>query len=167
MTMRISLEDFLGVEEAPEKSAEEIASTMALNFEAAVFGRLKELGLKQKDLAARLGVSPATVSKTLSSNSNITFRTAARIAAALGCSVQSPILLPSLSTVEGASAAWQLSSGASETSRSEIYLRESSDFAANLDEDYRRLCRQSVPGKSIKSKASAAVQPAVLLGDAA
>ena len=167
MTMKISLEDFLGVDEVPGQSAKEIAAAMALEFEASVFSRLKALGMKQKDLAARLGVSQATVSKTLSSHSNMTFKTAARIAAALGCSVRPPILLSPHFVDELMPVDWRLSSGVSETSRSETYLKEPSDFAKNLDEDYKRLCLQGTSSKSVKSKASMSAHPAMLLGDAA
>ena len=85
MTMRVSREAFLGTEASELPSSEAAAAKMALDFEVAVFRRMKELGITQKELAERLGVSAATVSKTLSETSNMTFKTAARIAHALGC----------------------------------------------------------------------------------
>lgn len=92
MAMRVSRKKFLGVDEVPKQSFEDIAAKMALDFETDVFRRLKELGLKRKDLAYLLGVSPAAVSKMLSENSNMTLKSMAKIASALK-SVVSPIRL--------------------------------------------------------------------------
>lgn len=92
MALKVSLEDFLGVDEIPAPSAAVIAAKMLLDFESDVFDRLKELGLTQKDLADRMGLRAATISKTLSTGSNPTIKTIAKIAEALGCTVASPAL---------------------------------------------------------------------------
>lgn len=167
MTMRISLEDFMGTDEIPRPSFEEIASTMALDFEASVFCRLKELGLKQKDIAERLGVSAATISKTLSSNSNMTFKTAAKIAAALGCTIQSPILQPFSREEDTLPTTWQLPSTASEVSRRETYSQEHSAFGAKFDEEYKRLCAQNALNKTTRPATTTPTSARRLLGDAA
>lgn len=44
----------------------------------------KQSGLKKKDLARRLGVSPARVTQVLNGGANITLRTVAQFALALG-----------------------------------------------------------------------------------
>ena len=44
----------------------------------------KQSGLKKKDLARRLGVTPARVTQVLSGDSNVTLRTIAQFALALG-----------------------------------------------------------------------------------
>ena len=85
--MKVSREEFLGVDAPLKPSFDNVAAKMALDFEAEVFLRLKKLGLKRKDLAERLGVSPAAVSKLLAENSNMTLKTMAKVA--LGCEVSS------------------------------------------------------------------------------
>lgn len=87
MAMKVSREEFLGIDEPLKPNFENVAAKMALDFEADVFMRLKELGLKRKDLARLLNVSPAAVSKLLTENSNMTLKTMAKIATALGCEI--------------------------------------------------------------------------------
>lgn len=55
---------------------------------AALASALRQRGLTQRQLAARLGVSEARVSQLLSASGNLTVRTLARVAGALGCKVQ-------------------------------------------------------------------------------
>ena len=98
MAMKVSREEFLGVDESLKPNFENVAAKMALDFEANVFMRLKELGLKRKDLAQLLNVSPAAVSKLLTENSNMTLKTMAKIATALGCEI-SPIRLNGVAEV--------------------------------------------------------------------
>lgn len=98
MAMRVSREEFLGVDVPLKPSFENVAAKMALDFEAEVFMRLKKLGLKRKDLAQLLGVSPAAVSKLLSEDSNMTLKTMAKVAVALGCEV-APIRLEEVGDV--------------------------------------------------------------------
>ena len=94
MAMKVSRKEFLGVDELSVPEPEVVAAKMALDFEAAVFLEMKRQGLRQKDLAEAMGVTAATVSKTLSETSNMTFKTAARIANALGCTLDAPKLHP-------------------------------------------------------------------------
>lgn len=96
--MKVSRKEFLGIDEPLKPDFENVAAKMALAFEASVFLRLKELGLKQKDLAQLLSVSPAAVSKLLTENSNMTLKTMAKIAVALGCEI-SPIHLNTVAEV--------------------------------------------------------------------
>lgn len=98
MAMKVTLEELLGSDEIPKPSYENVAAKMALDFEASVFLRLKELGMKRKDLADLLNVSPAAISKSLSEDSNLTLKTMAKIAVALGCEI-SPIYLKSVAGV--------------------------------------------------------------------
>ena len=95
MAMKVSREEFLGVDEPLKPSFDNVAAKMALDFEAEVFMRLKKLGLKRKDLAELLGVSPAAVSKLLTE----TLKTMAKVAVALGCEVSS-IRLTEISDVD-------------------------------------------------------------------
>ena len=98
MAMRVSREEFLGVDVPLKPSFENVGAKMALDFEAEVFMRLKKLGLKRKDLADLLDVSPAAVSKLLSEDSNMTLKTMAKVAVALGCGV-APIRLEEVGDV--------------------------------------------------------------------
>lgn len=92
MSMKITLEDFLGTDEAPDFSSESIAFKASLDFEADVFRKLQEKNLSQKDLAKLLDISPAAVSKMLTRGANTTIKTMAKIAHALNC-VLAPIKL--------------------------------------------------------------------------
>jgi len=94
MAMRVSRKEFLGVDELSIPSPQVMTAKMVLDFEAAVYLEMKRQGIKQKDLAKKMGVSAATLSKTLSETSNMTFKTAARIANALGCVLDAPSLRP-------------------------------------------------------------------------
>lgn len=92
MALKVSRKEFLGVEDLGIPEPEVMSAKMVLDFEVDVFRRMEDLGITQKDLAKMLGVTPATVSKTLSKTSNMTFKTAAKIAHALGCVIDSPEL---------------------------------------------------------------------------
>ena len=92
MALKVSRKEFLGVNELGIPEPDVMAAKMALDFEATVYLEMKKQGLKQKDLAEMMGVTAATVSKTLSETSNMTFKTAARIANALGCVLDAPVL---------------------------------------------------------------------------
>lgn len=92
MALKVSRKEFLGVDELSVPEPDVMAAKMALDFEAAVYLEMKKQGLRQKDLAEIMGVTAATVSKTLSETSNMTFKTAARIANALGCVLDAPTL---------------------------------------------------------------------------
>ncbi len=92
MAMRISKQEFMSGEMSAPPDPEVIAERVTLEFEVSVFKRMEALGLRQKDLAKMLGVTPATISKTLSGTSNMTLKTAARIANALGCDLAAPLI---------------------------------------------------------------------------
>lgn len=87
MAMKVSMNGFLGLPDDWKPTAGDIAAEMRLDFESSVFSRMKELGLKKKDLAKKANVSPAAISKALSGGSNLTIKTIAKIAAALDCTV--------------------------------------------------------------------------------
>jgi len=90
----MSKREFLRVDSEPAPTAETLAFRLLLNFRAGVFVRMKQLGIKQKDLAERLGVSTAAVSKMLSSKSNLTLASMARVAIALDCTIGTIRLQP-------------------------------------------------------------------------
>ena len=92
MALKVSRKEFLGVDELSIPSPKVMAAKMVLDFEIAVYLEMKRQGLRQKDLAKKMGVTAATLSKTLSETSNMTFKTAARIANALGCVLDAPML---------------------------------------------------------------------------
>lgn len=94
MAMKVGKKEFLGVDELSIPSPKVMAAKMVLDFEVAVYLEMKRQGLRQKDLAKKMGITAATLSKTLSETSNMTFKTAARIANALGCALDAPSLHP-------------------------------------------------------------------------
>ena len=49
---------------------------------------MRRQNLTQRQLAVRLGVSEARVSQLLNASGNLTVRTLARVASAIGCKVQ-------------------------------------------------------------------------------
>lgn len=87
MAMRMTVDEFVGNDVGNRSSAERIAFKLALDFEASVFFELEKRHMTRKDLAERMGVSAPAVTKMLSKGSNLTLKSIAKIAAALGCEV--------------------------------------------------------------------------------
>ena len=90
--MKISRKDFLGTNKTSTFSYENTAEKLAIDFESEVFLRMKALSLKKKDLASLMGITPPAVTKMLSNSSNLKMHTIAKIATALGCTIE-PIKL--------------------------------------------------------------------------
>ncbi len=79
MTKKKSPEDLLN----EPLSSEELAWDHAMEISGSVYERMQELGLKGKDLAERLGVSPARISRILKGEQSMTLTTLARLETAL------------------------------------------------------------------------------------
>lgn len=79
MTEEKNLEDLLN----EPLSSEELAWDHAMEISGSVYERMQELGLKGKDLAERLGVSPARISRILKGEQSMTLATLARLETAL------------------------------------------------------------------------------------
>ena len=62
---------------------EDLAWDHAMEISAAVYSRMKELNLKKKDLANKMGVNPSQVTKILKGEQSITLRTLAKLEVAL------------------------------------------------------------------------------------
>lgn len=92
MALKVNRREFLGIDEFDIPSYEVMSAKMVLDFEVSIFRVMETQGITQKELAERLGVTAATISKTLSKTSNMTFKTAARIAHALGCVIDAPTI---------------------------------------------------------------------------
>ena len=92
MALKVGRKEFLGVDELDIPSYEVMSAKMVLDFEASVFRVMEAEGITQEELAERLGVTVAMVSKALSKTSNMTFTTAAKIAHALGCVIDAPVI---------------------------------------------------------------------------
>lgn len=65
-------------------SSDDLAWDHALEISGAVFQRMKDLGMKKKDLAARMGVSPARITQIIRGEQSMTLSTLARLETALG-----------------------------------------------------------------------------------
>ena len=65
-----------------------VSSELDLRFDIMEFlkRKLKEHGLKQKDLAQKLNMKPSQLNRILNSETNITIETIARVYHAFGCS---------------------------------------------------------------------------------
>lgn len=87
MAMRMTVDEFVGKDVGNRSSAERIAFKLALDFEASVFSELEKRHMTRKDLARRMEISAPAVTKMLSKGSNLTLKSMAKIAAALGCDV--------------------------------------------------------------------------------
>jgi transcriptional regulator with XRE-family HTH domain len=63
------------------------AEELILDLTEQIVAAMKELGVNRTELAARMGVSKAFVTKLLRGNTNITLKTMASLARSLGCNV--------------------------------------------------------------------------------
>ena len=101
MSRDYDVEAILGipVEETPET----LAFDMAAQFSAQVSHVLDEKGMTLKELADAMGVAQPSLCKMLGPKSNVTMKTVAKIAIALGCDVEPPALsLPASDSRESA-----------------------------------------------------------------
>lgn len=73
--------------EAFRDDAEYHAEELILDLTEQVVVAMKELGVNRTELAQRLGVSKAFITKLLRGNTNITLKTMAALARSLGCNV--------------------------------------------------------------------------------
>ena len=74
-----------------------------LEFTESVAKRLESLSLTRTDLASKLGVSPAFITKLMCGKNNFTLRTMVRVARSLGCELTvglTPAALPTASPVQ-------------------------------------------------------------------
>ena len=62
---------------------EDLAWDHAMEISGSIYKRMQELGLKGKDLADLMGVTPARVSRILSGEQSMTLKTLARLESAL------------------------------------------------------------------------------------
>lgn len=62
---------------------EDLAWDHAMEISASIYKRMQELGLKGKDLADLMGVTPARVSRILGGEQSMTLKTLARLESAL------------------------------------------------------------------------------------
>lgn len=87
--------------EDPERSLspDELYADMSACFSAQVHARCKELGITFTELAHRCGIKPPTLSEKLNGR-NLTLKSMAAMAVALGCSISGPNLVPLPSLIE-------------------------------------------------------------------
>lgn len=74
-----SLQHLLDVKLPPEAMAWE----HAMDISGSVYKRMKQLGLKKQDLANRMSVTPAQITKILTGSQNMTLKTIAKLESAL------------------------------------------------------------------------------------
>lgn len=87
--MRRAANRLLGRDDRDELTAEDYASMLSSDYAATVVVKMREQGLKFKDLAKRMGISPVALSRRLRSE-NMTMKTMAEFALALGYEVDTP-----------------------------------------------------------------------------
>ena len=69
-----------------------------LEFTENVLARMQELGLTKGQLAAKLGMKPAMVTRIVNGQNNFTLSTMVRVAGALGCEYRSHLQRPGTRT---------------------------------------------------------------------
>ena len=62
---------------------EDMAYSHSLDISGSVYRRMKELGISKSELAERMGVSPAQITKIIKGNQNMTLKTIAKLEYAL------------------------------------------------------------------------------------
>lgn len=72
---------------------EYVAEKLMLQYFRAIRRRMREKGISQTELAARLGVSQAYISKLLKYNQNLTIRSLAVLAEVMGVEWDQPLLI--------------------------------------------------------------------------
>lgn len=86
------LKDVFGEDFEIEITPEIAAQFMTSEFSTEAILRMKEQDLTLKDLAEKIGIKSGTLSEKLN-GSNMTFKSAAQIAIALGCDIEAPKLI--------------------------------------------------------------------------
>ena len=92
MEMRREAQEMLELEHFPDISAETYAELLSMDYLAEVLAEVAKRHMKLKDLAKRLGIKPSTLSRRLGST-NLTLKTIAEFALALGMEVDTPKLM--------------------------------------------------------------------------
>ena len=68
---------------------EDLAWDHAMNISGSVYTRMKELGMAKSELAAKMGVKPAQITRLIKGQTNMTLKTLARIESALDIDLSS------------------------------------------------------------------------------
>ena len=79
-------------------SPDDLAWDHAMEISATVYKRMKALGLKNKDLADKMGVTPARISRILSGEQSMTLKTLARLENALDMDLSAGFSRPTLAS---------------------------------------------------------------------
>lgn len=62
---------------------EDMAYFYSMDISGAVYARMEKLGISKRELAERMGVSPAQITKIIKGNQNMTLKTIAKLECAL------------------------------------------------------------------------------------
>lgn len=62
---------------------EDMAYFYSMDISGAIYVRMEELGMSKRELAERMGVSPAQITKIIKGNQNMTLKTIAKLECAL------------------------------------------------------------------------------------
>lgn len=80
--------DFASLFDSARERPEFHVERTSLEFTEEVIARMEALGISRAELARRLGVSPAYITKLLRGTTNFTLETMTRIAHILGCTLR-------------------------------------------------------------------------------
>lgn len=90
MSRDYDMSSILGVEF--EETPETLAYDLSSKFSSQVMVELDSRGMSMRELAEKMGIKQPTLTRMLGPKSNMTLKTVARIALALGCDVEEPKL---------------------------------------------------------------------------
>ena len=80
-----------------ELTPEVLAFEMSMDFSTQIIKKCNELGITFSELARRVGIKPSTLSEKLNGQ-NMTLKSMAELALAVGCDAEAPRLIPQAHT---------------------------------------------------------------------
>lgn len=66
---------------------EDMAYFYSMDISGAIYARMEELGISKRELAERMSVSPAQITKIIKGNQNMTLKTIAKLECALNMDI--------------------------------------------------------------------------------
>ncbi|MFA6957797.1 MAG: helix-turn-helix transcriptional regulator [Thermoanaerobaculia bacterium] len=88
------MKTFAEIYDSLKDTAEYQTEELKLAFTESVLLRMEELEITRAELASRVGATKPYVTKLLKGNSNFTFESLVKLAIALDCRVDAPVLVP-------------------------------------------------------------------------
>jgi transcriptional regulator with XRE-family HTH domain len=107
MARKYDIESTLGPDFEFELTPEVLAYELSMDYANQVVKRCAETGTTLRELASRMGIGASTLSEKLNGQ-NLTLRSIAAMALALGCDVRAPEFIADAQTTCGSIDSWSL-----------------------------------------------------------